>query len=81
MDDYVAAIAAAVAAYRRRKQRTKNNNQSRSLLDEEDAIVSRERIGIAFTLLQRAHRTNLRQPALKSSVHDFLFGCGWGTPN
>ena len=46
MDDYVSAVTVAVAAYRRRKQRIKNINQLAlvlGLLDEEDAIVSRER--------------------------------------
>ena len=44
MTDCVAAVTAAVAAYRCRKQRIKNINQLAhlGLLDEEDAIVSRE---------------------------------------
>ena len=47
MGDCVAAVTVAVAAYRRRKQRIKNINQLAlvlRLLDEEDAIVSREHI-------------------------------------
>ena len=47
MDDYVAAVTVAVAAHRRRKQRIKNINLLvlvLGLLDEEDAIVSREQI-------------------------------------
>ena len=46
-DDCVAAVTVAVAAYRRRKQRIKNTNQLAlvlGLLDEEDAVVSREYI-------------------------------------
>ena len=46
-DDCVAAVMVAVAAYRRRKQRIKNTNQLAlvlGLLDEEDAVVSRENI-------------------------------------
>ena len=46
-DDCVAAVTVAVAAYRRRKQRIKNTNQLAlvlGLLDEEDAVVSRENI-------------------------------------
>ena len=46
-DDCVAAGTVAVAAYRRRKQRIKNTNQLAlvlGLLDEEDAVVSRENI-------------------------------------
>ena len=44
-DDCVAAVTVAVAAYRRCKQRIKNTNQLAfvlGLLDEEDAVVSRE---------------------------------------
>ena len=47
MDDCVAAVTAVVAAYRRRKQRIKNNSRLAlvlRLLDEEDALVSRENI-------------------------------------
>ena len=43
----VAAVKVAVAAYRRRKQRIKNTNHLAlvlELLDEEDAVVSRENI-------------------------------------
>ena len=50
-DDCVAAVTVAVAAYRRRKQRIKNTNQLAlvlGLLDEEDAVVSRENICVAF---------------------------------
>ena len=46
-DDCVVAVTVAVAAYRRRKQRIKNTNQLAlvlGLLDEEDAVVSRENI-------------------------------------
>ena len=46
-DDCVAAVTVAVAAYRRRKQGIKNINQLAlvlGLLDEEDAVVSREDI-------------------------------------
>ena len=46
-DDCVAVVTVAVAAYRRRKQRIKNTNQLAlvlGLLDEEDAVVSRENI-------------------------------------
>ena len=46
-DDCVAAVTVVAAAYRRRKQRIKNTNQLAlvlGLLDEEDAIVSRENI-------------------------------------
>ena len=46
-DDCVAAVTVAVAAYRRRKQIIKNTNQLAlvlGLLDEEDAVVSRENI-------------------------------------
>ena len=46
-DDCVTAVTVAVAAYRRRKQRIKNTNQLAlvlGLLDEEDAVVSRENI-------------------------------------
>ena len=46
-DDCVAAVTVAMAACRRRKQRIKNTNQSAlvlGLLDEEDAVVSRENI-------------------------------------
>ena len=46
-DDCVAAVTVAEAAYRRRKQRIKNTNQLAlvlGLLDEEDAVVSRENI-------------------------------------
>ena len=45
LPDGVAAVTVAVAAYRRRKQRIKNTNQLAlvlGLLDEEDAVVSRE---------------------------------------
>ena len=47
MNDYVAAVTVTVAAYRHRKQRIKNINQFAlvlGLLDEEDAIVSREHV-------------------------------------
>ena len=47
LDDCVAAVTDAVAAYRRRKQRIKNTNQMAlvlGLLDEEDAVVSRENV-------------------------------------
>ena len=47
MNDYVAAVTVTVAAYRRRKQEIKHINQFAlvlGLLDEEDAIVSREHI-------------------------------------
>ena len=46
-DDCIAAVTVAVAAYRRRKQRIKNINQLAlvlGLLDEKDAVVSRENI-------------------------------------
>ena len=62
MDDYVAAVTVAVAAYRRRKQTIKNINQLTlvlGLLDEEDAIVSREHI-YSFC--------NVRRAAVMSSV-------------
>ena len=63
MDDYVAAVTVAVAAYRRRKERIKNINQLLlvlGLLDEEDAIVSRERI---------CSPCNVHRAAVTSSVH------------
>ena len=47
MDNCVAVVMAAVAAYRCRKQRTKNIDQLPlvlGLVDEEDAILSREHI-------------------------------------
>ena len=47
LDDCVAAVTAAAAAYRRRKQRIKHTNQLAlvlGLLDEEDAVVSRENV-------------------------------------
>ena len=56
MDDYVAAVTVAVAAHRRRKQRIKNINLLvlvLGLLDEEDAIVSREQI-CSFCNVRRA---------------------------
>ena len=46
-DDCVAAVTVVVAVYRRRRQRIKNTNQLAlvlGLLDEEDAVVSRENI-------------------------------------
>ena len=46
-DDCVAAVTVAMAPYRRRKQRIKNTNQLAlvlGLLEEEDAVVSRENI-------------------------------------
>ena len=63
MDDYLAAVTVAVAAYRHRKQRIKNSNQlalALGLLDEEDAIVSREHI---CTLC------NVGRAAVTSSIH------------
>ena len=56
MDDYVAAVKVTVAAYRCRKQRIKNINQLAlvlGLLDEKDAIMSRERI-CSFCNVRRA---------------------------
>ena len=58
-DDCVAAVTVAVAAYRRRKQIIKNTNQLAlvlGLLDEEDAVVSRE--NICMYPLKRASRSN-----------------------
>ena len=62
MDDFVAALTATVAAYRRLKQIIKSIYQLAlvlGLLDEEDAIVSREYI----YSLRNVHRT-----AVTSSV-------------
>ena len=62
MDDCVAAMTIAVAAYRRRKRRIKNIDRLAlvlGLLDEEDAIVSREH----FCSL-----CNVRRAAVTSSV-------------
>ena len=56
MDDWVAAVAASVAAYRHRKLRIKNISQLAlvlGLLDEEDAIVSREQ-SCSFCNVRRA---------------------------
>ena len=56
MDDCVAAVAASEAVYRHRKLRIKNTNQLAlvlGLLDEEDAIVSREQI-CSFCKVRRA---------------------------
>ena len=56
MDDCDAAVAASVAAYRHRKLRIKNINQLAlvlGLLDEEDAILSREQI-CSFCNVRRA---------------------------
>ena len=69
MDDYVAAVTVAVAAYRRRKQIIKNTNQSAlvlGLLDEEDAIVSRDKsVAFATCVVQQ----------FTSSVH--IIRCRW----
>ena len=69
MDDYVAAVTVAVAAYRRRKQGTKTINKLAlvlGLLDEKDAVVSREHI-CSFCIVRRA--------AVTSSVH--IIRCCW----
>ena len=56
MDDCVASVTAAVAVYRRHNQKIKNTNHLAlvlGLLDEEDAIVSREQI-CSFCNVRRA---------------------------
>ena len=70
MDDCVAAVTVAVAACRRRKQRIKYIYQLAlvlGLLDEEDAIVSREHI---------CRFCNVRRAAITSSVQ--IIRCCWG---
>ena len=69
MDEYVAAVTVAVAAYGRRKHRIKNINQLAlvlGLLEEKDAIVSREHI---------CSLSNVRRAAVTSSVS--IIGCRW----
>ena len=62
MDDCIAAVMAAVEVFRRRNERIKNINQLtlvQELVDEEDAIVSRERV---------CSLCNMRRTAVTSSV-------------
>ena len=69
MGDYVAAVTVAVAAYRRRKQRIKNVNKLAlvlGLLDEKDAIVSREHI---------CSLCNVRRAPVTSSI--YIIRCRW----
>ena len=78
MDDCVAPVAASVAAYRHRKLKIKNINQLAlvlGLLDEEDAIVSREQI-CSFCNVRRAAvyvlGRYLWRPLAQHRLHDTL---------
>ena len=74
MDDYVAAVTVAVAAYRRRKQRIKNINKLAlvlGLLDEEDAVVSREHIcSLCNVVVQQLRPRYILLDAVGGRLHD-----------